>query len=110
MIQEPGSRRSFHGDLPAVLAESGSDGPFGEWRIHFHVPLYLKSFGLLDTTQEQVNECLAALKNHEQVRHFEAETYAWSVLPSELRVDDLAVGIARELTWLRRQFPVPSTA
>ena len=70
----------------------------------------LEGFGLLETTQQQINECLAALKNHEQVRHFEAETYAWSVLPSELRVDDLAVGIARELTWLRRQFPVPSTA
>jgi hypothetical protein len=44
------------------------------------------------------------------VRHFEAETYAWTVLPSELRVDELAAGIAHELTWLRQRFLVPSSA
>ena len=40
-----------------------------------------------------------------QVRHFEAETYAWSVLPPELQAGDLSEGIARELSWLRDRVP-----
>ena len=38
------------------------------------------------------------------VRHFEVETYAWNVLPKELRTDDLAEGIAREILWLNDRF------
>jgi len=101
---------AFHDDLPALLSQDTATEPSGEWRIHFHVPLYLASFGLLETTQQQVDECLAAVQRFSTVRHFEAETYAWSVLPSELLVDELAVGIAQELTWLRQRFLVPSTA
>jgi hypothetical protein len=101
---------AFHDDLPALLSQDTATEPSGEWRIHFHVPLYLASFGLLETTQQHVDECLAAVQRFSTVRHFEAETYAWSVLPSELLVDELAVGIAQELTWLRQRFLVPSTA
>jgi hypothetical protein len=75
----------------------------GEWRVHFHVPLYLERFGLLETTQQAVVDCLAALRDFPGVRHFEAETYAWSVLPEELRVSELAAGIAGELHWVRQQ-------
>jgi hypothetical protein len=35
--------------------------------------------------------------------HLEAETYAWGVLPVELRQPDLAAGIAEELLWLLRR-------
>jgi hypothetical protein len=101
--------RSFHDDLPAVLSQDAALHPKGEWRIHFHVPLYLESFGLLETTQQQIDECLAAVQQFSSVRHFEAETYAWSVLPSELLVAELAVGIAGELNWLRQRFLVSST-
>ncbi len=103
-------RRNFHDDLPALLSQDAARDPKGEWRIHFHVPLYLEGFGLLETTQSQIEECVAAVQQVSSVRHFEAETYAWSVLPSDLLVDELAVGIARELTWLRQRFLVPSTA
>ena len=93
----------FHHDLPAALNASSADDLQREWRVHFHVPLYLERFGLLETTQERIDACLRALKGHPSVRHFETETYAWSVLPSELRVADLAEGIANELTWLRER-------
>ena len=99
MIRDGG----FHDDLPAALDEPNPDDLQREWRVHFHVPLYLERFGLLETTQERIAACLAALKGHPSVRHYEAETYAWSVLPSELRVADLAEGIANELTWLRER-------
>lgn len=99
MIRESG----FHDDLQLALDGSNADDLQREWRVHFHVPLYLERFGLLETTQERIGVCLAALKGRPAVRHYEAETYAWSVLPSDLRVADLAEGIASELTWLRER-------
>lgn len=99
MIRESG----FHDDLQLALDGSNADDLQREWRVHFHVPLYLERFGLLETTQERIDVCLAALKSRPAVRHYEAETYAWSVLPSDLRVADLAEGIASELTWLRER-------
>ena len=109
VIRGEGGEQSFHDDLPVLLSAHKAAQPAGEWRIHFHVPLYLVGFGLLETTQQHIDECVAAVRQFSAVRHFEAETYAWSVLPSELRVDELAVGIAHEITWLRQRYLVPST-
>ena len=66
--------------------------------MHFHVPLFLERFGLLDTTQGEIMECLAALKADEHP-HLEVETYAWGVLPEHLRSGALADGIAKEIQW-----------
>ena len=71
----------------------------GEWRVHFHVPIFLDSAGTLGTTQDQILEGLPLLSEF-GVKHFEVETYAWNVLPDPLRSEDLAKGIARELEWL----------
>lgn len=88
----------FYQDLqPALDAER--DDPQGEWRVHFHVPIYLQEFGRLFSTQEQIAECLAAMRSAIGRCHFEVETYAWGVLPPELKQPDLAAGIAHELRW-----------
>ncbi len=88
----------FYEDLSLALqAEAGE--PRGEWRVHFHVPIYLHEFGRLHSTQEQIAQCLAAARRHSACRHFEVETYAWSVLPAELQQPELAAGIAEELRW-----------
>ena len=100
----------FYDDLPLALGEPDAVELRSEWRVHFHVPLYLERCGLLETTQRQVDDCLCALKGRGLVRHYEAETYAWSVLPSELRVADLAAGIATELRWLRERFSAHAAA
>jgi hypothetical protein len=81
---------------------SRDPGLCGEWRVHFHVPLYLERFGLLETTQQTVLDCLAVLRRFSQVKHFEVETYAWGVLPQDLQVEDLATGIADEMRWVRQ--------
>lgn len=92
---EAGGPPAFYEDLPAAL-----EGPLGaEYRTHFHVPIYLERFGLLDALQRPIVECLAELRPGE-CEHFEVETYAWGVLPPELRVAELADGIAREMAWL----------
>ncbi|MCA9246045.1 MAG: metabolite traffic protein EboE [Planctomycetales bacterium] len=89
---------TFFEDLPLALQAQG-DSLSGEWRVHFHVPIYLESFGLLGTSRDDIIECLAATAADDGLTHFEVETYAWGVLPSELQQQTLAAGIAEEMRW-----------
>lgn len=92
----------FFEDLPLALAESERGELLdAEWRIHFHVPIYLERFGRLQATREQIEQCLAAARQHAAVEHYEVETYAWGVLPDALKQPTLAAGIAAELNWFR---------
>ncbi len=97
----------FFEDLSNALATAE---PEGEWRVHFHVPLFLERFGALRSTSDEVERFLRLAGRLTDVRHFEAETYAWDVLPEPLRSDDLAAGIARELSWVVERNGVSSTA
>lgn len=94
----------FFEDLPLAIAdhESRPELLSGEWRVHFHVPIYVERFGYLETTQPEIDECLRAARRFPELEHFEVETYAWGVLPSELRQPSLATGIARELAWFEQ--------
>jgi hypothetical protein len=99
-ISRGASQPLFHEDLHLALAAVPQGAaPQGEWRTHFHVPVYLERFGQLTATQNEIRECLAAIGSTSDCRHFEVETYAWNVLPQELRVPELAAGIAREIDW-----------
>jgi sugar phosphate isomerase/epimerase len=99
--KSPQSEPVFYEDLHLALAQAGSDTAqlAGEWRVHFHVPIYLERFGLLETAQREILACLAECDKHSTTEHFEVETYAWGVLPEELRQSDLAAGIAEEMRW-----------
>jgi hypothetical protein len=97
-VVRKGGEEVFFEDLQLALNAEASE-PRGEWRVHFHVPIYLQQFGRLHSTQEQIAECLAAARRHTTCRHFEVETYAWGVLPAELKQPELAAGIAEELQW-----------
>lgn len=105
----------FFQDLPDALEWQGQCAAdqhlwAKEWRIHFHVPLFAdKLLGGLSSTQSEIRNCLNAL--HQQAGYdrrswqqgdwdLEVETYAWHVLPAELQVERLPVGIAREIKWL----------
>ena len=92
----PETEPAFFEDLPLALA-AGAIG--GEWRVHFHVPIYLEKFGHLLASREAILECLHAARRYSDVKHIEVETYAWGVLPPELQQPDLAAGIADELKW-----------
>ena len=91
----------FYEDLRLAL-EAEKNDPRGEWRVHFHMPIFLSEFGRLHTTQEQIAQCLAAARQHTNCRHYEVETYAWDVLPSALKQPTLADGIAEELKWFKK--------
>ncbi len=77
------------------------DARSSEWRIHYHVPLFMASYGELSSTQAEVRKALAELRI-EEVSHLEIETYTWGVLPSHLRLD-IVDSIEREYRWVLAQ-------
>jgi len=54
-----GGEDVFYEDLPLAL-EGESQNPRGQWRVHFHVPIYLAEFGRLRATQDEITAGLAA--------------------------------------------------
>ncbi len=100
MVRAPGAEPNFYEDLPLALAAADRTRLEGEWRVHFHVPIYLERFGLLEAMQNAIRECLHETRE-DGIPHFEVETYAWTVLPAALRQPQLADGIAEEIRWLR---------
>ena len=91
-------------------ASRGSHWPSQAWRIHFHVPIFVERFGNLLATRRDIHQAIHILESNRSLTidgvawftgDYEVETYAWGVLPPELRVDNLADGIAGELTYLQ---------
>lgn len=102
MVETPSGERKLYEDLPPLL-NSLTGEPEGIWRIHFHMPIYIDAFGPLRTTQGQILDLLRQKELLAPIKHFEVETYAWTVLPPELRQEELAAGIATEIDWLKQQ-------
>jgi len=106
VVRTDDGQTMFYEDLPDALDTVG-DNPAearGEWRVHFHVPVYLDRVGALETTRDEIEACIAALEPDDEARHLEVETYAWGVLPEPLR-RDLVDGIVDELAWVRSRLP-----
>ena len=74
-----------------------------EWRIHFHVPLFVKEYGDFGSTQDEILPVFKALRRDAFTRHLEIETYTWGVLPTALRMDMLEM-IEREYRWVMAAF------
>ena len=87
-------------DLPEAISDVAA-GKDGMLRCHFHVPVFIEKFGHLRTTRHEIIDCLSGIYEMTDCRNFEVETYAWTVLPDDLKTEDLAWGIARELLWMR---------
>lgn len=87
-----------YADLPVILeAKNG----FEEMRAHFHVPIFLESFGLLNSTQDHIIKTFDYLKvNGKLTNHLEVETYTWDVLPEGLKAP-LVDSVVRELSWVK---------
>jgi sugar phosphate isomerase/epimerase len=89
-VTERGSRRTWP-DLPEALSADGSE----EWRVHFHVPIFVERYGALESTQEHLRRCLERV----ETAHLEIETYTWDVLPADLKASSID-SIAREYEWV----------
>ena len=74
-----------------------------EWRTHFHVPIFIHDYKLLQSTQDDIVNVLDLLRTNAACKHLEIETYTWDVLPPEMKIDLLA-SIQREYEWVIATF------
>jgi hypothetical protein len=96
--RRPGGLLRREPDLGPALARADSDGE--EWRVHFHVPLFVAEIPPFATTQGFLAQILALHRADPISPHLEVETYTWGVLPPELRGASIEADIARELAWV----------
>ncbi|MBC8269909.1 MAG: metabolite traffic protein EboE [Rhodospirillaceae bacterium] len=92
-----------HVDLKQAFASHAANTKADEWRVHFHVPIFLDDLGEFATTQNFIREVLAIHREDPISSHLEVETYPWNVLPPEYRDVDVVDAIVRELNWVRNQ-------
>lgn len=74
-----------------------------EWRVHFHVPVFLDDLGPFKTTRFAIEDALAFHKRNPLSRQLEIETYTWDVLPDHLKTGDIVDYVCREIEWVRGQ-------
>lgn len=88
-----------YSDLPLAiekLAETNDQ----EWRVHFHVPVFLENYGALSSTQSAIKLVLNQISYNPNItNHLEVETYTWEVLPEDTKLS-LGESISRELGWV----------
>jgi hypothetical protein len=75
-----------------------------EWRIHFHVPVFLETLSEhFRTTRFAIAEALAFHKARPLSAQLEIETYTWDVLPQHLKTGDIVDYVTLELQWVMSQ-------
>jgi hypothetical protein len=89
-------------DLPQALTKLGETQDL-EWRVHFHVPIFLANYGTFQATQEDIVEVLKLVNANSSItKHLEVETYTWEVLPQDTHLT-LGDAISRELAWVKER-------
>lgn len=89
-----------YNDLPDALNDW--DNPsVKEWRSHFHVPLFIEDYGVLQSTQSDIGTVLSLHKKEPFTAVLEVETYTWDVLPEALKLP-IGESIVRELQWVKQ--------
>jgi sugar phosphate isomerase/epimerase len=84
-------------DLEQAIAESPVD--VEEWRVHFHVPVFLDRMTECGSTRFFLEEILPLFPPDTSM---EVETYTWTVLPPELQTGAVTDSIIREIEWVER--------
>jgi sugar phosphate isomerase/epimerase len=97
IAQRDGDAYRHYRDLAEMLPHFSTVAD-RQWRIHFHMPLYVAGYEGLLTTQEETRQMLRVLKEQNFCRHLELETYTWEVLPAALQMDILD-SLEQEYRW-----------
>ena len=90
-------------DIPDALHTLHTTEEPREWRVHFHVPVFLEDLGEFSSTQSFICDVLSRHRQHPVSQHLEVETYTWDVLPDSYRASDIVTAITRELQWTKAQ-------
>ncbi len=99
VIRQKDGRLTHYDDLPEALKRhQGTPGE--EWRIHFHVPIFIDKMEGYRTTRLFLEEVLPLLDRDILL---EVETYTWHVLATELQTETVTQSIIREMEWVRSQ-------
>ena len=98
-------RRGADGALTRYTDLGEALGPYGakdseEWRVHFHVPVFLETLPEFGTTQAFLKDILAIHRQSPISPHLEVETYTWDVLPADLVAGSVEDAVTRELHWV----------
>jgi hypothetical protein len=96
--RKPNKALTHYSDLPIAL-QNFDQKEDCEWRIHFHVPIFVSQFQQLQSTQDDIITVLDILQQKQACQHLEVETYTWEVLPEDLKMD-LNESVQRELNWV----------
>jgi hypothetical protein len=92
-----------YADMPVALSDA-ENKQVNEWRAHFHVPLFIENYGVLQSTRKDIEEVLSIHRQQPFTTHLEIETYTWEVLPAALRLP-IDESIIRELSWVKTLIP-----
>ncbi|MCP3953433.1 MAG: metabolite traffic protein EboE [Desulfobacterales bacterium] len=97
VVRHKDGTRKQYPDLPEAL-DDYHQNTAGEWRIHFHVPVFIDTIGDCRTTRFFLEEVLARVDKRILL---EIETYTWHILPPELQTKTVIESIIREIRWVR---------
>ena len=89
-----------YADLDKALSNAASAEAV-EWRAHYHVPIFIQNYGVLESTQEDIVQVLGIQATSFFTFHLEIETYTWEVLPDQMRLP-ITESIIREMEWVVR--------
>lgn len=102
VIRKTRNSLKTHVDLQEALA-LGAATNGEEWRVHFHVPIFLDDLGAFSSTRGFLEDILAIHKVDPISPHLEIETYTWDVLPGAVQSDTVDRDIVREINWVKGQ-------
>jgi len=87
-------------DLSAEALAAAETSDDGELRCHFHVPLYFRGDGELDSTASLLNDDFFDALAGSSVSTLEIETYTFDVLPEAAKETNIVDSIAAEYRWV----------
>jgi sugar phosphate isomerase/epimerase len=96
--QDENGRRLQFPDLGPALPRL-TQGLGRNFRIHYHMPLFVEKYQYLESTHADTRAVLSLLKDRGFARHLEIETYTWEWLPADLK-SDLLDSLHREYLWV----------
>jgi hypothetical protein len=103
-VEQRGDRISRFLNLEDAFAAYDRDpGGQREWRIHFHVPVFLDDLGDFKTTRFAIEDALRFHRKNKLSPQLEIETYTWDVLPDHLKTGDIVDYVEMELDWVKGQ-------
>ena len=103
VIERMGSHLVRYSDLDQAFTALEYSNGDREWRIHFHVPIFMADLGEFRSTQGFIREVLGRHLKQAVSPHLEIETYTWGVTPQIYQSGDVVHDICRELEWVQGQ-------